>query len=142
MAVNQIRVIIAGGRDFDNYEMLEKACSYILSNTKKEMITIISGTAKGADSLGEIFAEEYRIPVIRKPALWNNIDRVPNNEIGVSSKGVPYWKKAGIFRNEEMAKIATHAIIFWDGKSKGSQNMIDNCKKYKLKYKIVMYEKV
>ena len=48
-----------------------------------------------------------------------------------------YGKKAGYMRNEEMAKVADGAIIFWDGESKGTKHMIDLCKKFKLKLRIV-----
>jgi hypothetical protein len=50
-----------------------------------------------------------------------------------------FGKKAGYMRNEEMAKVADAAIIFWDGKSKGSKHMIDISKKYNLKLRIVMF---
>lgn len=87
-----------------------------------EPITIIHGNAPGADKIGENYAKQkgYSIKVFE--ANWK--------ELG---------KKAGYVRNEAMAKIATHCVVFWDGKSKGSQHMIDLAKQYKLHLRIVRY---
>ena len=84
-------------------------------------IEIVSGTAKGADQLGEKYAKEKGYPVKQFPADW--------------SKG----KSAGYVRNEEMAKYADALIAFWNGLSKGTGHMIDLAKKYKLKIRICNY---
>jgi hypothetical protein len=114
-----IKVIIAGSRDFDNYNELCKFCDYVLQNQKE--IEIVSGTARGADQLGEKYAIEREYPIKQFPADWS---------IG---------KSAGYIRNEEMAKYADALIAFWDGKSKGTEHMINLAKKYKLKIKINYY---
>jgi predicted Rossmann fold nucleotide-binding protein DprA/Smf involved in DNA uptake len=49
-----VRVIIAGSRDFNDYELLKKHCDYLLQNQKE--VEIISGGARGADKLGERYA--------------------------------------------------------------------------------------
>ena len=48
--------IIAGGRDFNNYSLLEDYCYKILTPYIEKGVRIIirSGHAKGADTLGEI----------------------------------------------------------------------------------------
>lgn len=121
----EIKLIIAGGRDFSDYNLLQIETQRFLveNNFNPSQVTIISGKAKGADSLGEQFAEKYNFPIATFIADWNL-----------------HGKAAGPIRNEEMAKMATHAIIFWDGQSRGSKNMIDNSIKYNLIYKVVNYE--
>jgi hypothetical protein len=112
------RIIIAGSRSFNDYIFLKKYCNFYLQNL--DNITIITGCANGADKLGEKFAIECKYQIIKKPAKWEE-----------------YGKVAGYIRNKEMAKIASHAIVFWDGKSKGSKHMIDLAKEYNLKLKII-----
>ena len=132
------RIIIAGGREFNDYELLRKTLNeYFESTLNVEpvvtergslCIEIISGGAKGADSLGEKYAEEYRIPVIRYPADWKK-----------------YGRAAGPKRNEEMARAAATDGIsgvlfaFWNGTSSGTANMIKTAEKYKLDVKVILY---
>lgn len=104
------RVIIAGSRGYDNYEQLKVVTDFALR--KKESVTIISGTARGADKLGERYAEEMGHNVMRFPADWEQ-----------------YGKSAGYIRNKEMAEVADMLIAFWDGESKGTKNMISEMNK-------------
>lgn len=112
-----MKTIIAGGRDFTNYEFArEKLLEY-------EITEIISGGARGADQIGEQFAREQNKPLKVFPADWNK-----------------YGKSAGYRRNEQMAEYGEQLIAFWDGKSKGTKHMIDLAVKNKLKVKVIMYE--
>lgn len=113
-------LIIAGTRTFTDYNFLEKKLLFFLQNKNLEEITIISGNARGVDRLGEQFALKHGCKLISMPANWE-------------SEG----KKAGYLRNEQMAKLATACIVFWDGKSKGTKHMIDLAKKYNLNLRIV-----
>ncbi len=115
-----MKVIIAGSRTFNNYSDLKRKVSSILKNQKN--ITIISGTANGADRLGERYANENHHNLEQYPAMWDI-----------------FGKKAGYMRNEEMAKVADACIVFWDGKSRGTKHMIDIAKKYKLKLRIIIF---
>ena len=47
-----MKVIIVGGRYFDDYEKLRDFCDHMLSNISPSSIEIVSGVAKG-DSLGD-----------------------------------------------------------------------------------------
>jgi hypothetical protein len=116
-----MKVIIAGGREFNDYNMLCKQCDFLLQSQKE--IEIVSGTARGADQLGERYAKDRGYPIKQFPADWN--------------KG----KSAGYIRNEEMAKYADALIAFWDGKSKGTGHMINLAKQYNLNIKIYNYGK-
>lgn len=118
------KVIIAGGRDFEDYNMLKTNCDRILENKRNEgfRIIIISGTAKGADTLGERYAKEKGYEVLRFPADWST-----------------YGKKAGYIRNEEMSKHADACICFWDSISNGTRHMINIAKEKRLPLRIVTY---
>ncbi|MDD4411986.1 MAG: DUF2493 domain-containing protein [Bacilli bacterium] len=115
------KVIIAGSRDFNNYNLLKEKCDYQLQNIKEEII-IVSGTARGADKLGERYAKEKGYKIDPHPANWDF-----------------HGKSAGYIRNEEMAKCSDALIACWDGKSKGTKHMIDLANKYGLKVCIVKF---
>ena len=121
-----IKVIIAGTRDFDNYELLKQKMDKILAGRVRnnEEIIIISGTARGADKLGERYAKEKGYKIERYPANWNK-----------------YGKRAGYIRNEQMAKVADACVCFWDEQSKGTKHMIDLAKQYKLVLRVINYNK-
>ena len=119
----EFKVIIAGGRDFNNYELLKAKCDYYLSNLDKADVVIVSGAARGADKLGEQYAKERGYKIDSHRADWDK-----------------YGKSAGYRRNKEMVDIASAAICFWDGKSKGTKHTIDLCKEKGIPYKIVKYE--
>ena len=46
-----MKIIIAGARTFEDYNLLKDKCDKLLSNQTE--IEIASGTANGADKLGE-----------------------------------------------------------------------------------------
>ena len=116
------KLIIAGGRDFNNYEFLNKICSYYLKNKSFNDIEIVSGCANGADKLGEKFAIENNIQIIKFPADWEK-----------------FGKSAGYVRNTQMADYADALIAFWNGKSKGTKHMIDIAKARNLIVKVINY---
>jgi hypothetical protein len=116
------KVIIAGGRDFNDYKLLHSKCSSILNNYLPSEVEVVSGGAKGADLLGEMFAREKGITTKCFLPDWDF-----------------YGKKAGMLRNKEMAFYADALIAFWDGKSKGTKNMIDEAKKKGLKIRVIYY---
>lgn len=115
-----IKVIIAGSRNFYDYNIVEDTVvSYFMSRgILKENVEIISGGARGADSLGEQLADSYGLKLTVFPAQWDT-----------------YGKAAGMIRNKEMADYATKdsdkAILFafWDGQSRGTKGMIDIAKR-------------
>ena len=101
-------IIIAGSRTFTDYDLLERECDKIIASNRTKDITIISGTAQGADQLGERYAKERGLPLVRMPADWKT-----------------YGHSAGYVRNRAMASKAQVLILFWDGESKGSKHMRD-----------------
>ena len=145
-----MRVIIAGGRDFNDYDLLRKECLKIFKQLKQEgystdrgSLEIVQGEAKGADTLGKRFAIMFKLDVISFPAKWNDLDVEPciikTNQYG------KYNALAGHNRNKNMAEYASQdeelgvLIAFWDGKSTGTKNMIELAKKYRLRVFVVNY---
>lgn len=123
--IRPLKVIIAGGRDFTDYELLEEKCDYYFSTAMKRgvPIEVVSGTARGADMLGERYAYSHDLTIKQFPADWDT-----------------HGKKAGYLRNEEMAKYADALIAFWDGKSKGTNHMINLANKHNLHVRVIKYE--
>ncbi len=114
------RVVIAGSRDYNNYNEAKKFIDFCLSNIRKENeIVIVSGGCYGADAIGERYAKENGFKVEKYPADWEK-----------------YGKSAGPIRNEQMAKICDYVICFWDSKSRGTKSMIDYAVKYDKPLKI------
>ena len=119
----EFRIIIAGGRDFSNYELLKRKVLFYTNEINRDnLIIILSGKAKGADSLGEKLAREIGWKVLEYPADWD-------------ANG----NSAGYIRNVEMAKNADALIALWDGKSRGTKHMIDTAEKYGLLVRVVKY---
>lgn len=111
-----MKVIIAGSRQIEDYEEVCKAI--LLSNF--DITEVVTGKAPGPDTTGERFAKEFGIPVKEFYANWR------------PSPGV-YNKAAGIQRNVQMGDYADGLIAVWDGKSRGTQHMIDYATKKGLK---------
>lgn len=116
------RVIIAGGRDFNDYDRLEKTMDRLLSRITDEIV-IVCGMARGADTLGEQYGKQrgYRIKYF--PADWETFGRT-----------------AGYIRNQKMAENADALVAFWDGKSRGTANMIDIAQRFDLRVRVIRYE--
>lgn len=116
------RVIIAGSRDFNDWSLLKTKVSYYTFEMNPDDTEIVSGGCRGADKLGERYANEYKLSCNVIGADWGN-----------------FITSAGPIRNQAMAKYASHLIAFWDGKSKGTKNMIELAKKLGLTVRIVRY---
>lgn len=127
------KCIIAGSRSITDYSLI---CAAV-KESSFQLDEVVSGTAKGVDSLGEKYALHNSIPLKQFPAPWNEIEGKPQNEIGQTNYGKKFWKLAGHFRNGQMRDYATHLILVWDGKSSGSANMLKLAKEKGL----TIYEK-
>ncbi len=114
------KIIIAGGRNFDDFNKLCQVCDEFLK--KYSNVEIVSGAFKGADLLGERYAAERNYPIKQFPADWRR-----------------YGKSAGHKRNAEMAAYAKVLIAFWDGESKGTKNMIELAEQAGLKVKVFYF---
>ena len=110
---------ICGCRDFNNYDFVKEKTLFLLQN-KLPDVCIVSGGAKGVDTLAEMFAEEFKLELKVIKADWEK-----------------YGRSAGPKRNEEMVKISNGVIAFWDYKSRGTKTTIDFCKKHNVQCKVI-----
>jgi hypothetical protein len=107
------RVIIAGGRDFADPAYVEDAMISLSYDAKDDYAFtrpiehVLCGGAHGADAIGQKWAVDRGILVRYFPADWDQ-----------------YGKAAGPIRNRLMAASADVLVAFWDGRSKGTQHMI------------------
>lgn len=131
-----IRVIVAGSRSIDanlpeNRELITRHLDWILSDVLARARAgegaypiLVSGGAKGVDTLGEIYAMDRLahqvVPFMRFPAEWDR-----------------YGKQAGMIRNQQMAWAATHLVAFWDGESRGTRDMIRCAEESGLRVRVV-----
>lgn len=110
-----MKVAVIGSRTFNDYERMKGILNLF------PITTIVSGHAKGADKLGEKYADENNIP----------------KEIYI-----PQWdlfgKKAGFMRNEDIIKNSDIVIAFWDSKSKGTRDSIGRANQMK-KTTLIVY---
>ena len=120
-----MKLIVAGGRNFNDYEKLKSTLDNMVFNFG-EVTEIVSGNAKGADKLGERYAKENNIPIKRFIPDWEGLG-----------------KKAGFVRNRQMGDYAKEhngmLVAFWDGESRGTKGMIDYAKRVQLNNLVVMY---
>ncbi len=112
-----MKIAVIGSRNFADYELLKKTLSEITGITK-----VISGGAKGADSLAEQWAKENQIETVIYKPDW-----------------AKYGRGAGVVRNRLIIEDCDLCIAFWDGESKGTKSSIDHCKKLNKKLTIVRY---
>lgn len=107
-----LKIIIAGSRDFNNYELLKSSIDNILCNYLEYDFEFVSGGARGADALGELYAieAEYTPKVFK--ANWDEFGR-----------------SAGFARNKLMGDYADMLIAFPLPESKGTYHMINYMKK-------------
>lgn len=101
-----MKIIIAGSRHITDPALVAHAMK--VSNAGANATAIISGCAKGVDTLGEQWAAAHNILVLRFRANWDE-----------------HGKQAGILRNIQMAEAAGGLVAIWDGVSKGTAHMID-----------------
>jgi hypothetical protein len=99
-----MRVIIAGGRDINDYSLVEEA----VKESGFIITEVVSGMASGVDALGVNYAINNGIRFAPFSADWNK-----------------HGRAAGPIRNKQMAEYGEALIAIWDGKSKGTKNMIE-----------------
>ena len=124
------KVLICGGRHFNNYKLLEEGVDNILKLfTLDENLEIVSGHAEGTDTLGEMYAQNHNYSLKTFPADWKK-----------------YGRSAGPIRNKQMIDYIKEynslLIAFVSDNTKGTKNTIslakkDNIPVFEIRYKIV-----
>ena len=97
-----MRTIVAGSRTISDIATVARA----MDSCGWKITTVISGTAAGVDSVGEMVAAMRGILVERFP---------PDYSLG---------RAAPMIRNGQMADSAEALVLIWDGESRGSANML------------------
>lgn len=116
-------ILVVGSRSFNNYTLMEQYLDKEIGDRKD--ITIISGGAKGADTLAIDYAKSKGIRYKVYWADWNQ-----------------YGKRAEYIRNELMHSIIAQkeerkVLAFWDGQSKGTKHSFELAQKYKNEIDII-----
>ena len=109
-----VRTIIAGSRKrifrSDVDEALEN-CPF-----ESQILSVVWGMAPGVDTMGFKWATERNIPTVPYPADWDR-----------------FRKRAGFIRNQQMAENADALVVVWDGKSRGSKDMLQRAERMGLR---------
>jgi hypothetical protein len=113
-----MKLAVIGSRNFNDYELLKRS----INESFEDVTTIVSGGARGADSLGERYAKENGISTEIYLPNWDR-----------------YGKSAGYRRNVDIINNSDSVIAFWDGQSKGTKHSIDISNKAGKKVTIIKY---
>ena len=120
---NRTRIIISGGRDFDDYERMCKVLDLFLGEIDIEKLILLFGDCPtGADKLVLNYAEAREIDYAEYKADWEQ-----------------YGASAGPIRNGLMARDGHALIAFWNLASPGTKSMIELAKNHKLPTMILVY---
>ena len=116
-------LIVAGSRTWRNYALMARKLDHLTQNFSK--VVVVSGCARGADTLGERWANDRGHEVKQFPADWNR-----------------YGKQAGFIRNVDMADfVQGHeycgCALFWDGESRGTQHMRGTCEIKGIPFRVI-----
>ena len=130
--MNELRILIAGGRDFNDFYRVEKDVLKITNspeNIDKDVV-FISGMAKGADAIGVALSEKYESTLEEYLPEWNNLDVKPC--VVKRNRQGNYNALAGFARNQRMLDEGkpTNVLIYWDKRSSGTKDMINRTEKY------------
>lgn len=105
----EFRVLVCGGRDYDNRERVRRTLDAALEAAQSagKVVVIIHGNARGADLLADQYAREKSLRVIPFPADWET-----------------HGRRAGPIRNIKMlTESLPHVIIAFKGGS-GTAHMV------------------
>ena len=100
-----MKILICGGRDYNNWLKFCEVMSEYFAWDRYDL-ELISGGARGADSLAEQWAKEYGVIITVFPADWKT-----------------YGTRAGYLRNVLMADQNPDLVIAFPG-SKGTAMMV------------------
>jgi hypothetical protein len=105
-----MKLAVIGSRTFNNYITLKIVIDDLCDAFNID--TIVSGGAKGADRLAEVYADEHHLKLDVYPADWDK-----------------HGRAAGYIRNNFIWDNADMGVAFWDGQSKGTAHSFDISKK-------------
>lgn len=100
------RVIVCGGRDFADRELIARTLYQALDVRSTDQTVVVHGAARGADRLAAEIAENWGLATEAHPADWK-----------------AHGKGAGPVRNEEMARLGADLCIAFPGGA-GTADMV------------------
>jgi hypothetical protein len=98
-----MRVAIVGSRDYPN---MRDVAAYVDRMDPEDVV--VSGGARGVDTVAAIAARARGMSVVVIPADWSR-----------------YGRDAGMIRNTEIVRSVDRVVAFWDGRSPGTKNTMD-----------------
>lgn len=107
-----MKVAIIGSRKFNDFDLLYKTVKKYCKENNISIEIIVSGGAKGADSLAEQFAKENDLQT-----------KIFYPEWGI------YGRTACSARNTQIVEFSDIVFAFWDGKSPGTNDSIIKAQK-------------
>lgn len=111
--MDNVNIAIVGSRTFNDKPTFKRIFEWVLKKNDYNINSIVSGGAKGADTLGEEYSKDNNIPVTIFKADWDK-----------------YGKRAGFIRNVDIIKNCDVCVCFWDGESHGTLHDIQLCVQY------------
>ena len=118
---DMIKIGVIGSRSFNDYELLKR----VLDEYLGKVWVVVSGGAKGADSLGEKWANENNIKTCIYKPDWDT-----------------HGKGAGMIRNKDIVEDSDIIIAFWNSLSRGTEHSINLAKKMDKEVRIVYFNKI
>lgn len=109
-------VLVAGSRNYKRFDRIEAAVRDLAA---RENVVVLSGGARGVDRTAEQTAWRYRLQTRVLEPDWEGLGRM-----------------AGPVRNQKMAYLADEALIFWDGESRGTSNMIQHLRRVERPFQV------
>ena len=110
------KIAVVGSRGFNDYSLLERTLTPYLP------FVLVSGGARGADSLAERFADKNNLEKIIFKPDWDK-----------------YGKRAGFLRNIKIVDESDMVIAFWDGQSRGTKSSIDLAREKNKELSVIQY---
>lgn len=110
-----MKVAVIGSRGLS----VDDLGKYLPENTSR----IISGGARGVDTSAREYAQAHHIPLTEFLPEYEKYGR-----------GAPLKRNITIIENSDLV------LAFWDGKSRGTKFVIDNCKKRNIPVRVFLNE--
>lgn len=108
-----MKIAVVGSREIYNISIGE--------HISPECDELISGGAKGVDTLVKKYAVENNIKITELMPKYNK-----------------YGRAAPIVRNKLIVDLSDEVVAFWNGKSRGTKWVIDYCKKTGKSCKVII----
>lgn len=118
-----IWLAVIGSRDFTDKEVLFEK----LDKNESRIALVVSGGARGADTLAKEWAESRGKPLLTFYAKWKGKD-------GSTDKG------AGFRRNRWVMENADYVLAMWDEVSSGTANAINIAKQLNKKVHVYNFK--